>query len=62
MEENKDPRTKLEKKLAFDPDLPPSSEHNRKTAQQRGVRYDSRKLVYLDQDGCLQYDSWGQPL
>jgi hypothetical protein len=62
MEENKGPRTKLEKNLAFDPDLPPNSEHNRNVAQQRGVGHDSRKLAYLDQDGCPRYDSYGQPL
>ena len=45
----------------FDPDLSPSNPTNRQAAAQRGLRYDSRRRTYVDEDGCLIRDQFGQP-
>ncbi len=46
----------------FDPDLPPTSEHNRAAAAKQKLRYDSTKNAYVDADGSLVRDKFGQPL
>jgi len=51
-----------EKEPAFDPDLSPENIHNIEAAQARDVRYDSRKGCYVDEDGALTHDRFGQPL
>jgi hypothetical protein len=48
--------------LNFDPDLSPEHEHNRRAAALRKVRFDKKSGYYKDADGCLAYDSYGQPL
>ncbi len=47
---------------AFDPDLSPSHPHNKKAAEQREWRFDQAKDHYVDSDGCLTADRFGQPL
>lgn len=47
---------------SFDPDLSPSAEVNRKAAEERRLRYSSRRQTYVDEDGCLRRDRFGQPL
>lgn len=46
----------------FDPDLLPDHENNRKAADARGWRFERRKKYYVDEDGCLMADKFGQPL
>ena len=54
-------RHAMEKK-DFDPDLSPDHETNKQAARDRGLRYDARKRAYVDQDGCLVRDRFGQRL
>lgn len=46
----------------FDPDLSPTSEHNRDVAVKQKLRYDSAKNAYVDADGSIVRDKFGQPL
>jgi hypothetical protein len=46
----------------FDPDLSPDHETNRRAAEAHGLRYDRRRRVYVDADGCPTRDEFGQPL
>jgi hypothetical protein len=46
----------------FDPDLSPEHETNKRAAKARRVRYDARRGFYVDDEGCLRYDRYGQPL
>ena len=52
----------VEKLLNFDPDYSPFNEVNLEAARQRGLEYDARKAAYVDEDGCLILDEYGQPL
>ena len=45
----------------FDSDYFPSNPINIEAAKQRGLRFDSIKRVYVDEDGCLLCDEYGQP-
>ncbi|HEX5774638.1 MAG TPA: hypothetical protein VFY28_01600 [Candidatus Paceibacterota bacterium] len=49
------------KRAAFDPDFNPSNPQNRKAAEDYGLRFDSRKQAYVDEDDCLIRDRFGQP-
>ena len=51
----------LDDTFEFDSDLPPDSEHNRRVAERKGLVYDSNKKAYVDEDGCLIRDRYGQP-
>ncbi|HVM59148.1 MAG TPA: hypothetical protein VMT80_02365 [Candidatus Paceibacterota bacterium] len=55
MDEQRAPRE------TFDPDLPPENIHNREAAKARGLRFDPRKKAYVDDEGCLVRDRFGQP-
>lgn len=44
----------------FDADFSPRAEVNREAASARGLRYDPRKRAYVDEDGCLIRDCFGQ--
>ena len=58
MEDNK----KLEIKLIdFDPDFGPDNPVNIEAARVRGLGYDQKLRVYIDEDGCLIRDEFGQP-
>ncbi|MBD3252387.1 hypothetical protein GF386_01500 [Candidatus Pacearchaeota archaeon] len=46
----------------FDPDLPVEDSVNREAARQRNLSYDSERGFYVDEDGCLAGDEFGQPL
>ena len=60
-EENK-PQEKLELRLNdFDPDLSPRHQTNQEAAAQRGLAYDPHKKSFVDEDGCLIRDRFGQP-
>jgi len=52
----------LDKRLTeFDPDFSPRHSTNIEAAKQRGLTYNSQKRVYVDEDGCLIRDKFGQP-
>lgn len=44
----------------FDPDFSPDNEHNRQVAESKGVRFDPIRDSYVDEDGCLTHDRYGQ--
>lgn len=46
----------------FDPDFSPKHETNKKAAEERRLKYDEKRRVYVDEDGCLIRDKFGQPL
>ena len=48
--------------IDFDPDYSPTNEVNIKAAEQRGLRFERRTMHYVDDDGCLILDEYGQPL
>jgi hypothetical protein len=48
--------------VKFDPNFSPNHETNRRAAAARGLRYDHRRRVYVDADGCPALDKFGQPL
>jgi len=48
-------------KPKFDPDLSPSHPDNQKAAEVRGLSFDVKKQAYVDDDGCLIRDRFGQP-
>lgn len=58
----------LEKKVKendtprFDPDLSPDNSYNKKVAHELGFRYDPKRKVYRDSDGCPVRDRFGQYL
>lgn len=53
---------KLEKKLTnFDADISPDNPTNIEAARQRGLVYDTEREAYVDEDGCLIRDQYGQP-
>jgi len=45
----------------FDPDLSPGHPANRAAAGDRGLRYDPDRRCYVDADGCMIRDRFGQP-
>jgi hypothetical protein len=61
-EKDLEQRTKEEKQPPFEPGLPPSSIHNKDAAAARNLSYDRRKRCYVDADGALMRDRYGQPL
>ena len=46
----------------FDADLSPSAEVNKKAARTRGWTWSEKRGHYIDSDGCLMADRYGQPL
>lgn len=51
-----------EQQPKFDPDFTPEHEQNKEAARVRRLKYDPRKRAYVDQDGCLRRDRFGQLL
>ncbi|MES2994618.1 MAG: hypothetical protein V4681_01090 [Patescibacteria group bacterium] len=49
-------------KQEFDSDFGPSNPVNKQAARDHGLRFDSRKKAYVDEDGCLVRDRFGQRL
>ena len=47
---------------AFTPDFSPQHPTNQEAAAQRGWKYDSQRGFYVDEDGYLMADEYGQPL
>jgi len=45
----------------FDPDLSPENEQNKDAARAARLVYDRMKRAYVDEDGCLRRDRFGQP-
>jgi hypothetical protein len=45
----------------FDSDLSPEHPANQEAAQQRGLVYSPNRASYIDEDGCLIRDRFGQP-
>jgi len=48
--------------IDFDPDLPLNHPVNGEAARQRDLTYDFDREHYVDEDGCLIRDGFGQPL
>lgn len=46
---------------AFDPDLGPEHPTNKHAARDRGLRFDSTKKAFVDDEGALRRDRFGQP-
>ena len=46
----------------FDPDFSPFNPINQEAAKERKLKYDKIKGFYVDEDGCLIRDKFGQPL
>jgi len=51
----------LENLTDFDPDFGPEHPINIGAAKQRGWAYNSKNGCYVDEDGCLMADEYGQP-
>jgi hypothetical protein len=49
-----------EKKTQFDPDFSHKSETNQQAAKERDLKWDSRKGAYVDAEGSLVRDKFGQ--
>lgn len=47
---------------SFDADFSPSAPVNRQAADERGLTFDVASQCYVDDDGCLILDAFGQPL
>lgn len=47
-------------KPAFDPDFSPKHPTNQKAATAHHLRFDEQKQSYVDADGCLVRDRFGQ--
>ncbi len=45
---------------SFDPDCSPTNPHNREVARARGLRFDSKREAYVDREGALICDRFGQ--
>ena len=59
----KNEKSNLEKKLPeFDADLSWKNVQNRKAAKAHGLKYDNRRKIYIDEDGCPVRDKYGQRL
>lgn len=59
---NKDPIDRKRDELDFDADLPLTNPQNVEAARTRGLEYDRKRNVYVDEDGCPTRDIFGQPL
>ncbi len=55
------PRKEKEAKTEFDTDLSPQNPHNVQAAKDHGLTYDSGKRAYVDAEGSLVRDQFGQP-
>jgi hypothetical protein len=44
----------------FDPDLNPHHCHNQEAAKAQGLHYNAATRSYVDEDGCLVRDEFGQ--
>jgi hypothetical protein len=53
---------KTEPEKEFDPDFSPDHEINKEAAKAHRLRYDRRRRIYVDEDGCPTRDKFGQPL
>ncbi len=65
MEKPRMDKKRLEKQAEtprFDSDFSPGNPHNIQTAEELGVIYDRERNSYIDEDGCLMYDQFGQPI
>ncbi len=65
--ENKDKKTDLENKVKdakpqFDPDMQWYNIQNKNAAKAHKLRYDRRRKMYVDEDGALVRDRYGQRL
>lgn len=49
-------------KLRFDPDMSPHHQSNKAAAEEAGLRWSSKRKAYVDEDGCLIRDRFGQRL
>jgi hypothetical protein len=49
------------RKTDFDPDLSPQHQTNKQAAEDHGLRFNPRKRAYVDEDGSLIRDRFGQP-
>jgi hypothetical protein len=59
--ESQKPEAKKEEPR-IDPSVPWHEEHNRDAARNLGWRYDRNRGFYVDQDGEIVADIFGQPL
>lgn len=48
--------------VPFDPDSAPTSEQNRQAAEAEGLRWDPKSNCFLDEDGGMIRDQFGQRL
>lgn len=46
--------------IDFDPDSSPDNPINREAAEQRGLTFSYHNNNYVDEDGCLVRDRYGQ--
>lgn len=51
-----------ESERRFDSELSPKAAHNTEVAVKQGLRYDQKRKFYVDEDGALVRDKFGQPL
>ena len=58
----KDYRENLKGLPEFDADLLPDHPKSNVAAETMGLRYDPIQNMYIDSDGCLIRDEYGQPL
>lgn len=45
----------------FDPDLSPHNPTNKEAAADHGLRFDPKRHAYVDKEGALRRDRFGQP-
>jgi hypothetical protein len=45
----------------FDTNFSPEHQQNKDAARARGLTYDRKKQCYVDEDGCVRRDRFGQP-
>jgi hypothetical protein len=50
------------KEPRFNPDWSPNHPHNKEVARRLGLTYDPSLQMYVDDEGCLIRDRYGQPL
>jgi len=49
-------------KPRFDPDLSPEHSYNKRVAEKFNLKYDPNSKMYVDSNGYLIRDRFGQPL
>jgi hypothetical protein len=54
-------KTRPENKPIIDPDFSPKYPGNIEAARKRDWRFDATRGVYVDADGCMVADRFGQP-